>query len=230
MLAGSRHALLATGLLLLLLGGCGGDAPQEPTTENEPPATEGQTESPAEPRASDSERVAARDDDGRKMIGEIPYDVWFDDPLTVYQSNRQSVPGTTPAEPLTPDVPMTDPVPMPMPTTDPPMAPSGGTDWKMLISGEIISGEAKEIRNRLTQNMQSVGKYNGNYKTIQVDGAVLAALAIIASQHPDDVSWKDRAAAVRDLGWRIEQSAQGLARENYEATQLPFEQFITVMN
>src|SRR5262249_22699005 len=106
-------------------------------------------------------------------IGEIPLDawpeVWFKDPLSVAAekaATRAEVPATkATAAPETSiggaEAPSRKSAP------DGSGAKSGATDWAALISGEDLADEAKAARSSLTDKLQSVGKYSGNYKSLR---------------------------------------------------------------
>jgi hypothetical protein len=214
--------------LSVLIAGCGPSAstPKGPTESAAPvtakaaPSSEGT--SPKLPVA-DSKHVRT-DDNGRKWVGDIPYDVFFDDPLGIV-SNTASVPGSPPG----PTTPAPDPRPR-SPTA--PASPAAGSapDWKGLISMDQLMDETKRIRNHLTSSLQSQGTYNGNYKDIQVDGAVMAAIAGIVAEHPDSVTWKPNSRFVEAYGQKLYDSAKALGREPYEQSQTAAEGLTAVLS
>lgn len=237
----ANGVLFACGLLLSVvwLSGCGGgDSVSEPADGSETDrstqssTTSGLSTSSDKP---DGSKTANGKSGGsgrtshnlQQQIGDIPYNVWFQDPLKVAANTKP-----------TNVVPLAGgPVEGPPGTTNGD-AGSGanstpgtaGSDWKSIIPLAILDAETKRIRNHLTQSMQTVGRYNGNYKDIQIDGATLAALGAIAIEHPEPVKWKKNAHFVRDLGVRIEEGSQGLGKKAFEATQLPYEQLIDILN
>ncbi|MBI1346460.1 hypothetical protein GC163_09235 [bacterium] len=207
--------------------GCGGSAPPvapAPTTAS-PAAT-----SPATPAATATTAPATNDHvrvdaSGKKWIDDIPYDVFFDDPLAI-ASNNAAVAGTTgPATPTTPA--MTTETPAAAPPT---ASNGGGIDWKSLITMEQITDETKRIRNHLTASLQSQGTYNGNYKDLQVDGAMIAALAELVALHPDSVSWKQNSRFAREYGKKLHAAANALGRDSYDASQSAAEGIQAVLN
>jgi cytochrome c556 len=174
------------------------------------------------------------DASGRKWYGNIPYDIWFNEPLTVAAENTAvaaaNVPTTTPdVKPSAGEQPLAAPTPA---GSDTPAstAATGAADWKALAPISVLEAETKKIRNHLTESLKSVGQYNANYKDIQADGATLAAIAAIVLEHPDPISWKENAAHIRDLGAKIAQEAQGLGKKPFDATQIPFEQLIVILD
>jgi cytochrome c556 len=213
---------LLTGLL-----GCGGSPKSAPDGGAAAPApTAGKPANGGPATTDDTSRHVRTDADGRKWIGDIPYDVFFDDPLGVV-SNTQAAPTTSPAA-GTPAVAATD-TPATTPTAPAPSA-GLGADWQSMISMEHLVDETKRIRNHLTASLQSQGTYNGNYKELQVDGAVMAAIAGIVAQHPENVTWKPNARFVKQYGQRLNQAARALGRDAFEQSQAAAEGITAVLN
>ncbi|HET6424040.1 MAG TPA: hypothetical protein VFG20_10180, partial [Planctomycetaceae bacterium] len=167
------------------------------------------------------------DADGRKWLGDIPLDVFYDDPLAVVADSAKVAP-TMAADPGTPATPAKTDTPAPA-TTD--SATAGmGSDWKDLISIDQVQAETKRIRNHLTVALQSAGTYNGHYKELQVDGAVMAALANIVAQHPESVTWKPNAKFIRDYGHQLSEAATALGKEAFEKSQTASEKMTAVLD
>ena len=140
------------------------------------------------------------DEDGNRFIGRVPYDVFFDHPLSV-ASNDQPVDGvqiaTTDSTPSREQVPSTEanaPVTTPLVETSP-----SDNGWPSVLPTTVLESEVKTIRNFLKQKLQSVGNYNSAVTMIPVKAATLALLAGIAMEHPDDLSWQEDAPYIRDL-------------------------------
>ncbi len=154
--------------------------------------------------------------------------VWENDPLAI-AANRAPIGGgggggggggnAAPSAPK--DTPAQAAPAANKPPDKPAASSGGGDDWKSVISNDTIVDETKKIKARLTDALQNVGKYNGNYKDgISVDGAVMAALAGIVIANPDvSVSWKGDAAHVRDLGGEVSKKAKGLGQASYDPTK-----------
>ncbi len=210
--------------LLCVVTGCGGGAvesPQPPPVNAATPATESAdpvavpsvpsrtVESPEpaglamgqpNPQTRRPDEVW-EDEDGRRYLGRVPYDVFFDHPLTVAAETRPGDSASTAA--------VTAESPADNPTVSPSAAepePAGGvadssteTGWTALLPVEVLESEVKATRNFLNQKLQSVGTYNSAVTMIPVKAATLAALAAIAMQHSEDLSWKQDAAYIRDL-------------------------------
>jgi hypothetical protein len=158
---------------------------------------------------------------GRKWIGEIPYDVFFDNPLKIANDNRP-VGGAANSSALD--------QPNDSPTSGGDTTPDKGTGWKSVVSMEILEAEVKRIRNSMTGSLRGVGQYNAGYKDIQIDGGTLAAVAGIIIGHPDPINWKEDAKYIRDLGARIEERSQKLGKKSFDATLLSYEQFTSILN
>ena len=166
------------------------------------------------------------DEQGRKWLGNVPYDVWFEDPLAVAAEGGSDEPASTPTVAGT--------TPAAEPTEDPVETSAKDTessaDWPQLISGAVLDDEAKRLRNQIGDVVQSVGRFNQQYKSVQAHGTTLAAVGEIARIHTDPVRWKENAGTVRDLGVRIREAASSSGREAYAAVQEPYEQFRAILD
>lgn len=217
--------------IVLCLGGCGNN---DTTSESSAPAnvstgTSGATVEPASPEATQSANaVVAVNDPRTKWINGIPYDAFFDRPVEVQQD--QTPVGSPPEDTVPPD-PGTNPPPPVVDPTPAPM-PAGGNDvdWTSIVSAELLNEGVTDIRNRLTANLQTVAAYNRSWEETALDGHTLAALAAVIETHPDEVSWKENAKYVRDLGYEIFVSADGTGRSAYEPTQQSFESIVTILS
>ena len=136
------------------------------------------------------------DAEGRKWFGEVPYDVFFDDPLGVANDNEPvamtSPPDMGSASVKTPD-------PGTKAEANPVTAAASGDDWPSAITAEELNAEVKAIRNFLNPKLQNTGQYYSNMSMIPHHAATLAALAGVAAQHPGEISWKADALYIRDL-------------------------------
>lgn len=229
-------AVLSVGFAISLsLTGCGGG----PKPSEKPAAANSQASSNAAPTKSAQAESGVKtsdkpgapnevriDSSGKKWVGPIPYDVFFEDPLAV-ASNKNAVAAAAPSSDAA-----VKPEEKPAESTaaaDKPAA-GGGSDWATLLPIKIAEAEVKKIRNHLTESLQSVGKYNGNYKDIQTDGAVLAGIGGIVTEHSENISWKANAKYVRDLGAKIESSSQELGGKSHKASQEAFDQLTAVLD
>ncbi|MBC7967007.1 MAG: cytochrome c, partial [Fuerstia sp.] len=194
-----------------------------PTVTNNPGSAPGTTDPSAntatsgatgtDPAAGKSRTAAVKhgrgevwvDEKGQKWFGDVPMDAFFDQPYTVASNATPIDGGSTP----TAVVSNAGPTDVPVPTvTETPTAPSGtetttpsasGDSWGNLISEVELDNEVKAIRNFLNENLQSVSNYNSSMLMIPSKAATLGALAGVAMEHPNAVSWKDDAKYVRDL-------------------------------
>jgi hypothetical protein len=189
-------------------------------------------------KSADSGRagsVSRTDEKGRKWIGDIPHDVWFDDPLAVAGKGTELIGNGSPTSRSTAQESSADVAGMSRSTVGAGKPPestnvaadsprgSNGADWKDLVSAGVLDGEVKSIRNNLSTALQSVGRYNGKYKEVQSMGSTLAALAEIAAEHPDAVRWKRNAPSIRDLVTSLEKAAQEAGVKPYESARKSFE-------
>lgn len=236
-----RFTRLATGgcLAVFLFTGCGGNsapapAPAQQQTQSAPPAAQATNSTPQVAQATSNQeqsKPATTTQDGQKMIDGIPYDVWFDNPLAVAGNNQSVQPVALPGNNVAANT--TTPAPggemKAAPAADSAGA-SGGTDWKTILPMPILEAQVKDIRNRLTKNMQSVGTYNTSYLELPTFTATLAALAEIANEHSEDVGWKKNAKYLRDLSASF--TAEPLMRgaKSFRKLQIPYEQMIVILN
>lgn len=230
-----RNFSHATGALLtlFLFTGCGGNdapAPAPAQQQAQAPAPVAATPQVAQSTPTETKPAPAPANDGQKMIDGIPYDVWFDNPLAVAGDNQSVQPVALPGNNVAAN---TTPAPAGEMKTETAQASAGGgsgTDWKTIIPMPILESQVKDIRNRLTKNMQSVGTYNTSYLEIPTFTATLAALAEVANQHSEDVGWKKNAKYLRELAAAF--TAEPLMRgaKSYRAMQIPYEQIIVILN
>lgn len=186
-----------------------------------------------EEAAEPTERASTRPDAGsrgqqvaaaskRPMIGDIPLDVWLENPIGESKNTGTAAPANaTPEKPAETAATKT-----PMPAEAPAEAakPSGGGDWASIISLDDLQEETKRIRLELQDHLSAIGKYNAHYKDdIVANGSVLSALAGIALEHPEKVSWKDHAAHVRDIAADMVKKSKGLGQKPFDETKKEFE-------
>ena len=212
--------LIIPGMILVecLVMGCGG-SPPAPRQEAAPVAA-------AKP-ASSAPRTAASDRPGstsrKKKQSDIPYDAYFDNPLEVVASNTGVVaPANTPTEPATSTAANPTVAETPAATSD------GSVAWAEFLPIENLQGEIKKVQNQLKACMVSPGTYNGTYQDVVVYGSVIAAMAEIAIEHSEAVSWKDNAPLIRDTGLELSQAAIGLGKANYEKTKTAYDKLESI--
>jgi hypothetical protein len=255
-------ALAGFALAIFSLVGCG-PAPSVPTPSS---ATGSSTASRsgsavATGQGADGERAGTEHTDaqGRKWLGDVPYDVFYDDPLAVAAEGRteaRSKGAATDAQPKekaavaagespsdssaasgapnrneTGNNPSSSRGSTAATTSAGAAKPAGsGTDWSALIDSDTLDAEVRRIRSELTAGMQSVGKYNARYQEIAVSGATLAALAEIVAEESGAASWKQHAASVRDLAASIHDAAKALGGQAYQSTKNSSDQLMDVLD
>ena len=219
------QAGLALAFILAICNGCGGSAAPAATDSaaanstgspaasmNSAAATSTQ-QAPSGENAGNTNTAKTKhgrgevwvDDKGQKWFGDVPMDAFFDQPYTV-ASNSAPIGGNAAPTVMAAETPTTGDAPPKMvetPTTtagtDPPAPSASGDSWSALISETELDSEVKAIRNYLNENLQSVSNYNSAMLMIPPKAATLGALAGVAIEHPNAVSWKDDAKYVRDL-------------------------------
>jgi cytochrome c556 len=162
------------------------------------------------------------DEKGRKFVNNIPFDVFFDNPLEIVNSNKGTVPAVENVK--------TADTPKQSPTT--PKSTNQGTSaaWNEIVPMEELQTELKAVRNRLKSGLTNPKSYSSNMELISIDGAEMAALAGIVQLHPDNVTWKPNAKYVREFGTQINESAIGLGKENFEKTKSAFQKLNSVLD
>ena len=196
-----------------------------------------------DPSSGNENRPIVRTDaQGRKWLGDVPYDVFFDDPLAVAAEDQgaNSAGGGSNAgrhePPGKPEVVKASKAETPAsaranrssPAAD--QSTSSKNDWNRLVDIDVLDAEVKRIRNQLTADLQSVSSYNGHYQEIAVAGATLAAVAEIVGEHSGSLSWKNNAGTVRDLGTKIHDAASKPGSPACQATKAVAEQLVDVLD
>lgn len=163
------------------------------------------------------------DDKGQKWFGNVPLDAFFDSPYEVAsdmtpiggsKSETAVVQNDTPGEStgeMNGDKPATDDAGKKPETTPEPTKPAeepaaAGDSWDSLITSAELDEEVKSIRSFLQENVSSVGNFNSSMMMIPPKAATLAALAEVARQQKEAVSWKDDAAYVRNLAKKMNET------------------------
>lgn len=222
-------------LIVALIAGCGAsgpapDADAPPQAADAASTTNSTTTGATSPNTQPVGEVLVSTS-GVEWIAPVKADVFFDNPLVIASDGTQFVmtPQSVeqPANATGDDPPMTDT------TTDEgsTAAPSAGDiDWSKLISAELLQDEIKQVRNRLTTNLRTLGNYNRNIDSIASDGIVLSTLAMIVQAHSGDINWKEKAPNIRNLSYDIYMNAEGTGRSSFDATEKPFVKVMTLMD
>lgn len=189
-------------------------------------------------KATDNTAAAPPHDQRTKWIGDVPYDVFFDRPLETYQHSA----GTGAVDPMLVDAAPDPQTPAVVQSAAPetgstrpadPAPTTGSTgptavDWSFVAPISVLEAETKEIRSRLTANLQTVATYNANMDAIETDGSVLALVAAIIERHSEAVNWQDRAPFVRQLAYDIYLNASAKGRGPFMKTKEPFETIVGI--
>jgi hypothetical protein len=224
---------------MALIAGCGGKQPApEPQADGSATAAPEQRSPDAAPSREQPRQVAEVDPKRKETqwIGEIPYDVFYDKPLEVAVNTTAvgSPDGISTSTPdSTPQPAAETPATAEMKPDDgkPDASPSGdGPDWAAILPMEFLVDEVKALRTRLTANLQTVATYNQNNTDVSLDGAMLAAMAAIATVHSESTSWKENAHFIRDLAYDIYMNAEGTGRTPFTESKEPFEQVTTILD
>ena len=219
-----NQAGLALTFLLAICNGCGGSA--APASADN--AAANSTASPAAPLDSAVDTTANQavsgknvgntntvktkhgrgevwvDEKGQKWFGDVPLDAFFDQPYTV-ASDATPLGGTAStavasnvnkpeiSDQATPDTPAA--------TTgaEVPATAAAGDSFGEVISAAVLEDEIKNIRNFLNENLQSVGTFNSSMLMIPPKAATLGALAGVAMELPEAITWKEDASYIRNL-------------------------------
>jgi hypothetical protein len=210
-----------------LLVGCNGEDPVYNSQAAGNPAPT--APNPEATGTGGSESPLREGPDGRKLLVDIPLDVWFDDPLGVVQEQGTIAANTTPAPEI--DAGTKEPGTVADPAPEPkPMPAAEGVAWSEVIPMAILDAEIKEDRNFLTTALQTVGKYNQSVKEIPPRAMTIAALAQIAISHSEQALWKDKAAAMRDVAVNLASAAEGTGRAPFNAATEQFEIIQEIFN
>ncbi|QDT35226.1 hypothetical protein [Thalassoglobus polymorphus] len=232
-----RIAFSLLAVLPFTILGCGGggadSTPPESNASSAPaPAqvTTATTPQPAQPAASDSKVDPDRKE--TKWIGDIPYDVFYDQPLTV-AANSTAIGGTAPASVVDPGTSPQGMAPKensPAPETGGSPSAAGKADWAAVLPMPILIEELKTIRTRLTGNLQTVATYNRSAEAIALDGSMISAMGAITTVHPDAEAWKERGKFIRDLGYEIYSNSGESGRTAFKSVEDPFFKLQTAMD
>jgi hypothetical protein len=224
----------------VVLSGCGDKG--NPSAPQAQPAAASEPTGPtaAAPAAETTPVVNTSAKDPRtNWIGNVPYDVFFDRPLDVYRDSTAVGGAPTESEPMPESMPpetvasngtTAETSPMPEPASDAAAGEAGEPDWAGLAPIELLNEEVKELRTRLTANLQTVATYNGNTEAIVTDGNILASIAAVIERHPGELNWKEKAGHVRGLAYDMYLSAGNSGRGPFENTKAPFEQLTTILD
>lgn len=219
-------ASLLFGVAVLGLGGISGctqPAGTAPNSAENNPGS-GKTVSGAKAPKKGESRVTTRD--GKKYIDDIPYDVWYDDPLAVVENSAAVTPNPNDTVAATSDP--ANSTPEPKTETKPAGTAAAGGDWAAYIATDQLLEESKRIRNQLKTLLQTQAAYNADFEVIKMNGAVMAAMSGVVTEAGDGVNWKANAPYIRDYGAELVDAAKGLGKPNFDKTKATYENLQSV--
>ncbi len=220
--------ILSCSLAFVIIG-CGGGAPKAPEGK-QVAANNVEKITQAPDKTSQSSKQAKVDPKKGKMLGDIPYDVWFDDPIGVSGDNKQVAVTTTATPGPSKTTPGMKPEPTPEPKPKPDSTANATIDWKKVIPAEVLNDEVKSIRNRFSGKLRNVGTYNRSYLEFAPFCITLSVLAEVASEHPGDLRWKKNAKIVRDLSALMIAEKLRTGAKSFKQVQIPFEQLTATLD
>lgn len=204
--------VLSLAAMLAVFSGCGGGDKKKSETAG----TSTKTKTSKPKSGSSKPSTPKANTDGPREVGGIPFDVYFDSPLTVGSDERDiGGPAVAPLAGGTTDFPTTTTEPEPVVA-----ASSDGPSWSELITVEELLGEVKSIRNHLNSRLVNFGAYKRSTLEIPVFGSTLAFLADIARRHDGDVKWKEKAHFIRALAIEmvdVTSSSTAGVKKSYDA-------------
>lgn len=220
----------------LLMAGCTGSTPPTPVPA-EPAAA---TNNPATaPPANNSSAASGSADIGRarrqnerwtdangvQYLGNVPLDVFFDQPYSVVQDSTQ-VGGVAAGMPVA-EMGGTPATAEPEP---PPAAASASSDWGEMIPLATLKEEVNSIRNFMDKSLRTVADYNSSMLMIPPKAAAMGALATIAMEHPEEITWKEDAKYIRDLAKQMNDSALQRGKKDQNRLLVLFENIADTLN
>ncbi|MCA9071064.1 MAG: hypothetical protein KDA84_19185, partial [Planctomycetaceae bacterium] len=224
-------------LSLFFVVGCGGNSSTSVTQSDDGSGTSEQTGDSTQAVSVQSQSGANENPgntvfqrDGKKWIGDVPVDVWFDDPLGVAATTGQVAQPNPAAETQTQVADATNVAKEESPAPAPEVKNTGGIDWASVIPAELLDAEVTSIRNRFNADLQTVGSYNSSYLAIPPHAVTLTVLSHIASKHSGEIRWKENASYIKHLAG--EMNAEPLRRgpSSQKPLKLKFDNILEILN
>lgn len=154
----------------------------------------------------------------------LPEDVFFQDPLAI-AANTTRAPGTESLVEAKPE--------MPAPAgsdAEPAEATKEAIAWEEILSADQIHAEMVRIRDRFAPKLDSVANFNASLLELPPYFAEMSALAIIASQHPEDVPWKKDAKFIRDLAAEAVANPLTRGQNSFAQVKGPFDKISLLLD
>lgn len=248
-----RHSglLLAMGLLLCASTGCGGgsETPVDNSAVAQPSGAANAVASQSSTTATDTsvsrpsttrrQNERWTDENGVDYLGDVPLDVFFDEPLTVAR-NQTPLQGSTTAPMLAGDSASPPAMAagavgameaMPAETGGGESAVAGSDDsWDSLLSIDDLQNEITNARNFLNRSIQSYGDYKKVTLMIPGKAASIAVLASVAMEHPQEVNWKPDAIYIRDLARQMNEDPLQANKKDHEKVLGLFENIASTLD
>lgn len=222
-------------LVVISTTGCGSSSippapapvPQAaPETNNTKPVTQTPATSPEKLPAG-----VRRDEEGKKWLGDVPYDIWFEKPLEIV-SQDQLLTGRNQGTPSVSQdsgknaTSTADLAKNPPSTTNQTETNSSSSN----LSGELLADEVKRIQNQLQQLTRNVGTYNRSLKAVGAASVSLILMGNLAAEHPDRIPWKEQSAAVLECGRQILAASETSGRESLKTAKEALETLVVILN
>jgi len=191
--------------MLVAVPGCGGGGGGGKKKSETAGASTDKPKSKPKSGGSTKPSPTQGNDEGRRTVGGIPFDVYFENPLAEASDQRLVAGGGAATTGGTDGTMNTGGNATPPPTAtvepkpEPAAAGSDGPTWAELISPEELLSEVQSIRNDLNSRLVNFGAYKRAQLEIPVFGSTLAFLADIARRQDGDIKWKDKAHFIRAL-------------------------------
>jgi hypothetical protein len=220
---------------MTMLQGCGAGSEKKPPTAEQSSQSAKQDDSASNEASSkdsqsngkDSEKPSPENKD-QKYVDGIPYDVFFDRPLQIAADGTMLTDNNQASKTIAEKTPENMTKQTPVSTTN--KGAETTASWDKYISEEMLQGEIKRIRNKLNSKLNSVGNFNRELLSIQIDAATLAALAAIVPDHSGKFTWKEKAKYVRDFAAEIAVAAENRGRPAFEKAEKPFLNIIEILD
>ncbi|MBM4021268.1 MAG: hypothetical protein FJ284_03340 [Planctomycetes bacterium] len=111
------------------------------------------------------------------------------------------------------------------------VTPAGGFKWSTLVSGDALTDEIKELKDRVTPTVVSPSTFKGGgYDEAQKAFSMLALAFGVIAAHDEDVRWKKDAAAARDLFARAGFNCKVGTDQSYTESKLRVEDLAAMLD
>jgi len=110
-------------------------------------------------------------------------------------------------------------------------APAGGFKWSALVSGDTLTDEIKEMKDRVAPTVASPSTFKGGgYGEAQKAFSMLALAFGVIAAHDEDVRWKKDAAAARDLFARAGFNCKVGTDQSYKESKLRVDDLVAMLD